>query len=47
MLLELGNILKNNVLQFDAKTLRQMRETTIRNTLALRYTIIFMTELDL
>ena len=47
MLLELGNIFKNNVLQFDAKTLRQMRETTIGNTLALRYTIIFMTELDL
>ena len=46
-LLELaGIVLKNNIFQFNEKTLRQLRDTTIGTKFAPLYAIIFMADLE-
>ena len=46
-LLELaGTVLKNNIFQFNEKTLKQLRDTTIGTKFAPLYAIIFMADLE-
>ena len=46
-LLELSEIvLKNDIIQFNEKTLKQLRDTAIGNKFAPPYAIIFMTDLE-
>ena len=46
-LLELPEIvLKNDIIQFNEKTLKQLRDTAIGNKFAPPYAIIFMTDLE-
>ena len=48
MLVELAEVVvKNNVLTFGKKTLKQLRETAIRTKFAPPYSILFMAELEI